>query len=197
MEPKHASDEDLLRYAGGKLSGPDWDSIDSHISNCEQCQNRVEDLSIEEDPFLRGLKRGQAASESEAGEFLATQTRLTDKNDNLGSTPVSAQTDQGEEQKPPEYISRYKVERLLGEGGFGRVYLARDTELDRRVAVKVPTPKRLSVEAAESYRKRGSHNRATRSSKHRPRLRLWRHRYISRLHCLEVHRRLRPEDEAR
>ncbi|MEX0613687.1 MAG: protein kinase [Pirellulales bacterium] len=38
----------------------------------------------------------------------------------------------------PLWISRYSVERLLGAGGFGKVYLAHDTQLNRRVAIKVP-----------------------------------------------------------
>ncbi len=34
--------------------------------------------------------------------------------------------------------------RLLGQGGFGRVYLAHDDDLDRPVAIKVPNPERVA-----------------------------------------------------
>ncbi len=38
----------------------------------------------------------------------------------------------------PEAFGRYEVERLIGEGAFGKVYLANDTELSRSVAIKAP-----------------------------------------------------------
>ena len=40
-------------------------------------------------------------------------------------------------------IGRYRIDRQLGIGGFGSVYLATDTELRRRVAIKIPHPSRL------------------------------------------------------
>ena len=53
---------------------------------------------------------------------------------------------------PPVMIGRYRVEGLLGNGGFGKVYLAHDHQLHRHVAIKVPHRERVSCpEDAETY----------------------------------------------
>ena len=39
---------------------------------------------------------------------------------------------------PGEFIGRYEIVRTLGRGGFGRVFLAEDSQLNRQVSIKVP-----------------------------------------------------------
>ena len=40
----------------------------------------------------------------------------------------------------PARFRHYEVQKLLGSGGFGTVYLARDTKLDRSVVLKTLHP---------------------------------------------------------
>ncbi len=52
----------------------------------------------------------------------------------------------------PKRIGRYRVEKILGKGGFGLVYLAHDDQLSRPVAIKVPHRNLVErPEDAEAY----------------------------------------------
>ncbi|HMO15910.1 MAG TPA: hypothetical protein PKD64_17825 [Pirellulaceae bacterium] len=55
-------------------------------------------------------------------------------------------------EKLPQRVGRYRIEKILGPGGFGLVYLAQDETLDRPVAVKVLHARLVSrTEYAELY----------------------------------------------
>jgi serine/threonine protein kinase/formylglycine-generating enzyme required for sulfatase activity len=43
-----------------------------------------------------------------------------------------------EQRAVPTMVGRYRIDRVLGKGGFGQVLLAYDDELDRNVAIKIP-----------------------------------------------------------
>jgi hypothetical protein len=58
--------------------------------------------------------------------------------DPLATTPSARSGDL------PSAIGRYRVERILGRGGFGVVYLAHDDQLQRPVAIKLPHRSMLS-----------------------------------------------------
>src|SRR5689334_8163285 len=50
---------------------------------------------------------------------------------------------------PGTELGRYRVERPLGRGGMGAVFLAYDTSLERRVAVKLLTSATAGDEAVQ------------------------------------------------
>lgn len=55
--------------------------------------------------------------------------------------------------QPGDKLNHFKVIRQLGKGGFGTVYEAFDSELDRRVALKVPNRTNLSNDQAEVFQR--------------------------------------------
>ncbi len=57
----------------------------------------------------------------------------------------------GDQSNLPTHFGRYRIETLLGRGGFGEVYRACDDQLRRAVAIKVTFQQFLSADNTESY----------------------------------------------
>jgi serine/threonine-protein kinase len=51
----------------------------------------------------------------------------------------------------PQRIGRYTIDRLIGAGAMGNVFLGRDPELDRAIAVKTVRIRDLAAEARQLY----------------------------------------------
>jgi serine/threonine protein kinase/formylglycine-generating enzyme required for sulfatase activity len=86
------------------------------------------------------------AHSSLVGEIFSRAETQTRPYDEQSHKPAIELTD------GPSSIGRYRVTGLLGTGGFGRVYLGHDDDLDRPVAIKVPRPSRVAQpEDIEAY----------------------------------------------
>jgi serine/threonine protein kinase len=68
----------------------------------------------------------------------------------------------------PTQIGRYRIERLLGSGSMGNVYLARDAELDRPVAVKTLRDLVLDAEMRDVFLSRFQNEARAAARLHHP-----------------------------
>lgn len=94
--------------------------------------------------LIAGLIPELNASEIDA-TVLRTHSLSTDA---TRSTETDAEHCRGD---MPEQFGRYQVERVLGEGAMGAVYLARDSQLDRHVALKIPKLEANDTEPIERF----------------------------------------------
>src|SRR5262245_6190807 len=85
------------------------------------------DQACEGDEELRLEVASLLASDEQAGSFLAEPAL------EVAAKGIAAE---GASSPIGRRIGHYQVLSLLGAGGMGEVYLARDTRLDRRIAIK-------------------------------------------------------------
>jgi serine/threonine protein kinase len=68
----------------------------------------------------------------------------------------------------PKKIGRYEIDRLLGAGAMGYVYLAHDPELDRKVAIKTVRFANLSGDSLDTFLERFKNEARAAAKLHQP-----------------------------
>ena len=116
----------VVALVHGRLAGPSLVAAQEHLDSCLDCLDLV-------------------------GMFQQTTLDAV-KDDDFVPLTESVQIDLNA--PPGSQIGRYEVIRALGRGGMGVVYLARDPQLDRAVALKLVRPSLQEDERADHFERR-------------------------------------------
>ncbi|MBX7105806.1 MAG: serine/threonine protein kinase [Gemmataceae bacterium] len=138
--PPKAAFERLLKLGGSAELN---DQLLGHLESCSRCWETIEPL-LAGDTLLNGVAGGlPSASPEIIDKLLAIKaSEPTGEFAAMCATPLDGSGEQHSHlPAAPSTIGHYQIERLLGRGGMGAVYLATDTRLHRPVALKIMLPK--------------------------------------------------------
>ena len=113
---------------------------------CSQCGRKDPALAVEQPPADSGSYAitEERAPKQDSGSYAITEDR-TSVDDGADDLPLAPGT---------TFARRYRIERLIGEGGMGRVYLATDTTIYEPIALKfVSGSRRSDVNFLEQFKR--------------------------------------------
>src|SRR5262249_37454179 len=141
----------LAAFATGNLSGPAFQRIAQHVERCRACETALGALDDQTDSLLLRLRQSacqQAPAAEPVPQALLAVARSFCGEHGLANAPPTPTT--------PRRLGKFELLEELGVGSFGHVFRARDTELDRVVAIKLLRAGRLaSREEADRFVREG------------------------------------------
>ena len=153
----------LLPYEDGSLSSSvEWLLFQANgVSTIEEI---VRGSPLDEDKTLRsiyalvlaGILETESPEKALAARAEGTKVSLGSPSPESPSSEIKASASGSPSTNTiPVRLGRYEVERLLGRGAMGAVYLGRDPAIDRTVAMKlIQTAVQLAPSELEKYRER-------------------------------------------
>ena len=115
---EHLDEQSVIELVAGELDGAAANAAHAHLDRCAECRSLVAQV-------LR--------SDAPTGDAIDVQAITVADAPRARHAPRPA---------PTVKIEEYKLLELLGRGGMGSVYRARDTLLDREVAIKLVSRER-------------------------------------------------------
>jgi formylglycine-generating enzyme required for sulfatase activity/serine/threonine protein kinase len=136
----HPADETLVSYGLGDLEDTMTETVSRHLQKCNDCRRRVAELSSVGRPARKSQSRLEPAAQPE---------KRPEKSGDSQAGSGSKRSSEGTLKGLPEGLAdhpQYEVQRELGRGAIGIVYLARNKLMDRLEVLKVLTREMLSRE---------------------------------------------------
>ncbi|MGA2253314.1 MAG: serine/threonine-protein kinase [Thermoguttaceae bacterium] len=120
-----------------------WPSIEDYLGDATEpvrSELRKELLAIEASYRQRHAGGGDLGPPSESSSKTRLWQPSEPESQQAGGDATAEQPEPAPEAsvRHPDHIGRYRIERALGKGAFGTVYLGYDDTLKRPVAIKVP-----------------------------------------------------------
>jgi serine/threonine protein kinase len=129
--------QELSDFCLGRSSRPVLARLATHVEGCAACRGALEAFDAVADPLLCGLRGAPPEGEPEAVPSAAMDAARAARGRRAGWRAGPG----------PWRLGKFELLEELGVGSFGTVFRARDTELDRAVAIKVLRAGRLAGQA--------------------------------------------------
>ena len=141
------TNQDLREYAIGNCRDDLCQKIEEHLSVCPTCEDTIAQFDFVDDTLMRHLPLAVAGrgAAPEPSPLWLDRLRKGVPQPTENGFPAGTMLPTA---VPKEGLANYELLGVLGQGGMGIVYLARHRQLNRRVALKVLSPRLLAAPEA-------------------------------------------------